>query len=93
MINEKFGIVVRNMRTETQEELAKKLGLSRTSIANIEAGTQGVSLKMAEKIAGILYFSLGEIEDLYKKFHKEELKINKDKIKKLKLRIKKLKAK
>lgn len=36
----------------TQEDLAKKIGLTRTSVVNIEAGRQRVLLHDIEKIAG-----------------------------------------
>jgi DNA-binding XRE family transcriptional regulator len=42
-----FGVAVRNLRTKagmTQEDLAKLIGLSRASIANIECGRQQVLL-------------------------------------------------
>jgi transcriptional regulator with XRE-family HTH domain len=49
-----IGAKLVHMRTTlgiSQEELAKKIGLTRTSITNIEAGRQRVLLHDVEKIA------------------------------------------
>jgi DNA-binding XRE family transcriptional regulator len=48
------GMKIEQMRTMldwTQVDLAKKVGLTRTSIANIEAGRQRILLRDVEKIA------------------------------------------
>lgn len=52
-----FGVKIANARAEagvTQDALAEAVGLSRTSITNIEKGRQAVQLHLAVKIAGIL---------------------------------------
>ncbi len=43
----------RSMLGWTQDELAKKVGLTRTSITNIEAGRQRILLHDLEKFAGV----------------------------------------
>jgi transcriptional regulator with XRE-family HTH domain len=52
-----FGHVVRNLRTErgiTQAELAERLGLGRTSVTNLESGTQNPPLSLLPEIAHAL---------------------------------------
>lgn len=49
-----LGAKIEQMRTMlgwTQQELAKKVGLTRTSICNIEAGRQRILLHDVEKFA------------------------------------------
>lgn len=41
----------------TQSDLAKRIGLTRTSVVNIEAGRQRVLLHDVEKIAGAFQMS------------------------------------
>jgi putative transcriptional regulator len=49
---------LRKMRGMTQRELALAVGMSRTTITNIEAGRQGVSLEGTYKIAVALGYKL-----------------------------------
>ena len=42
--------------TMTQEQLAKKVGISRTMITEIENGNANPSVKVAKKIAAVLGF-------------------------------------
>ena len=52
-----FGMRVAEARAKaelTQTELGEQIGLSRASVANIEAGRQRVVLHQAIKIAGVL---------------------------------------
>jgi transcriptional regulator with XRE-family HTH domain len=51
-----FGVRVEHIRTAlgwTQDELAKKVGLTRTSITNIESGRQRILLHDVEKFAEV----------------------------------------
>lgn len=45
---------VRQSRGMTQQELADKAGMARTSITNIEAGRQKISLVLLERLAHAL---------------------------------------
>lgn len=45
-----------------QEELAKKVGLERTSISNIEKGKQRLSLELAFKVTEACGFTLFDVE-------------------------------
>jgi transcriptional regulator with XRE-family HTH domain len=50
-----FGSKLESLRSTlgiTQEEVAKRVGLKRTSVVNIEAGKQRVLLDDVEKFAG-----------------------------------------
>lgn len=52
-----FGALVRAARAKsklTQEDLGKRMGLSRTAITNIEKGSQGVSLQQLYELAAQL---------------------------------------
>lgn len=52
-----FGLLVRAARMEsclTQEDLGKRVGLSRTAITNIEKGNQGVTLLQLYELAARL---------------------------------------
>lgn len=55
LINQQVGLRIRQLREAlgwTQEELAKRVNLTRTSVVNIEAGRQGgVSVEMVERFA------------------------------------------
>lgn len=65
-----FGRILKNRRAAakmSQEDLAEHLDLSRVSVANFESGQQSVSLDHAVKIASVLKFSLGELEEELKK--------------------------
>lgn len=56
-INRSFGALVRKTRGEagiTQEQLAQRIGLSRTTITNIEKGNQGVALQQLFELATAL---------------------------------------
>lgn len=55
--NYAIGVVVKRRRGEldmTQEELAGRTGRSRTTITNIESGTQGVPLELLMDLAAAL---------------------------------------
>lgn len=55
--NQHFGSTVRQRRVTaglTQEEVATRLGMSRTSIVNIEQGRQGIPLSSLPKFAAVL---------------------------------------
>lgn len=54
---EEFGLLVREARSGagvSQSELARRIGLSRTSVTNIERGRQHVSLRQLFEIARAL---------------------------------------
>jgi len=65
MSKEIFKIIrkMRMVRGFSQLEIAKKLGVSRTSYIAIEQGTRELSLAEAQKIADIFGISLEEIEN------------------------------
>ena len=51
------GGIIRSLREGaglTQESIAKAVGISRTSVVNIEQGRQNISLFVATKLAGAL---------------------------------------
>ena len=53
----KFGLRIRRIRTHlgwTQEKLAVKINLERTSVVNMEAGRQRVQLHQVKKYASAL---------------------------------------
>lgn len=59
-----FGEHLRRLRTRrglSQESLAGRAGLSRTSVVNIEAGRQGVALATLYRLAEALGASPGEL--------------------------------
>ncbi|MCW5849337.1 MAG: helix-turn-helix domain-containing protein [Anaerolineae bacterium] len=59
----RFGIAVRERRSQlgmTQEELATRTGISRSSISEIESGLENISLVRAERIASALDSTLPE---------------------------------
>jgi DNA-binding XRE family transcriptional regulator len=63
-VNESFGraVALRRVRAGlTQEQMALAIGLSRTSIANIEGGRQQVLLHHAFAISRVLGASLDEL--------------------------------
>jgi transcriptional regulator with XRE-family HTH domain len=64
----------RNRLGITQTELARKIGMVRTSLTNIESGGQKLPIHMLYKIAGILKVP---IADLLPKMKEEELDIEK----------------
>ena len=45
--------MLRKQKKWSQEDLAEKLGIERTSVTNIEAGRQGVSVERLIELAGI----------------------------------------
>ena len=64
----RFGIAVRKRRSElgiSQEELAGRAELHRTYVADIERGTQNVSLINIEKIARALTLGIGDLMSNY----------------------------
>jgi transcriptional regulator with XRE-family HTH domain len=68
---------LRGARGLTQFELAAKAGVSLSSVVNIEAGRQEPRVSLAEKIAGALGVSVGDIawptaEELTRKRPKEK---------------------
>jgi transcriptional regulator with XRE-family HTH domain len=54
----KYVAHVRKLRGYTQLNLAKRVGLSRTSIANLEGGHQETPITTLERVADILGVSL-----------------------------------
>jgi transcriptional regulator with XRE-family HTH domain len=59
-----FGDRVRRRRTELgvlQSEVARRMGLSRASISNLEAGRQHPQLHQVYEIAGILQVEVGAL--------------------------------
>lgn len=65
--NRAFGQKIRGRRTELglrQSDLAEQVGVSRTTIVNIEQGTQGVALWRAVELAKVLRITLDELVDL-----------------------------
>lgn len=64
--NCRLGAVLRKLRKEnslTQDELGKRTGLSRGTIANMETGRQAMSAFQAYQIAAVL--QLDSIDTLY----------------------------
>ena len=59
-IGRRIGIARRKFNW-TQQELADSVGLTRTSVTNIESGRQKLLLHTAVKIAGQLNIDIGEI--------------------------------
>lgn len=62
--NKHFGAVVRERRDKaglTQQDLADRLGLSRTSVVNIEQGRQGIPLSSLPKFADALGCSASQL--------------------------------
>ena len=53
--------IARKYKRITQEELAEKIGLSRTSITNIEVGKQTPSIQLIMDMAEILETSVSEL--------------------------------
>lgn len=63
-IYSQIGQSVRKGRSRlhlTQQELADRLKLTRTSVTNIEAGTQRIPVHLAYEIAHVLNLSLDEL--------------------------------
>jgi DNA-binding XRE family transcriptional regulator len=56
--------IAREAKHLTQAELAEQVGLSRTSIVNVEAGRQGCLLHMALDIAGVVGVPLMELLEI-----------------------------
>lgn len=59
-----LGRTISRLRLETkksQEELAKRVGISRTTLVNIENGTQSVSLHVVIAISQVLRCDLGSM--------------------------------
>lgn len=69
--NKDFGILIRCYREKkelSQENLAKKAKLSRTSLTNIEAGRQSCTLDTAFELANSLEIQMSEIQQIYFKY-------------------------
>lgn len=63
-IKNKFGIIVKKKRLEldlSQEKFAERIGLHRTYISEIEAGTRNIALINIEKIAKGLNMKISDI--------------------------------
>jgi transcriptional regulator with XRE-family HTH domain len=63
-VNQRVGARVRAARDATgmtQNQLAGYMGLSRTSIANIEAGRQALDLEGAALVARVLRIAVGDL--------------------------------
>lgn len=63
-ITQQFGMRLRDIRTERgvkQEQLARRAGLSRTSVVNIEKGRQGVALSTLYRLAEALELQPGDL--------------------------------
>jgi len=61
---EKLGKKVQKLRKDlghTQEELAEKLGISRTHMGHIEQGRKAPSLKVMERLARALKVKVSEL--------------------------------
>ena len=59
-----IGVQVRRLRTEqrfSQEELARRAGLSRTAVARIERGERSPAAESIERIARALDVEPGEL--------------------------------
>jgi transcriptional regulator with XRE-family HTH domain len=79
-------VLIRKSKKMTQDELSKKLNLTRASIVNIEKGTQAVTIDKLYKIAHILdckiidlllnqkeVNSMFESESIFEKYNLSEL--------------------
>lgn len=77
----------------TQQELASAAGISRVSIANIEAGRNVTNLLSYLKIQSVLRFESPslDIKNYKKKIHNTRVQAKKKKIEKIDEKIKKLK--
>lgn len=74
--NEQLGILLQKLRTEnrmTQDELAKRTGLSRASIANMETGRQAISAYQVYLMAQI--FQLKNMDAFFPTREKESAEI------------------
>lgn len=65
-LSKEFGRILKERRESaipklTQQDLADKVGLKRTSVTNIEKGNQQVSLAMLYKFAGALNISPADL--------------------------------
>ena len=63
-INERFGLAVRKRRNElgiSQEGLAERAGLHRTTVGDIERGIRNVSIENVEKLAIGLEISISAL--------------------------------
>jgi len=59
-----LGIRIRNARERAgvkQDQLARAVGLSRTSITNIERGRQGVQAYLLARVAAVLGMSVADL--------------------------------
>lgn len=63
-LNQRFGTLLQEKRKErklTQEELARRIGLGRTSVTNIEKGRQPVTLQLLFDLAKVLALSPADL--------------------------------
>jgi transcriptional regulator with XRE-family HTH domain len=63
-IEQKFGIIIRQLRTDkglSQEKLALDTCIDRTYISDIEKGNRNVSIVMVEKLANYFQISISEL--------------------------------
>ena len=63
-----FGEFIKKKRIEldlSQEEVARRLGISQVAYGRYELGTRDAGLGMIRKIADVLHFKPGEFFDSY----------------------------
>lgn len=63
-VNKRFGETLRDARKRagfTQSQLAKAIGLERTSVTNIESGLQSVSVATLARICEVLHVSASQL--------------------------------
>ena len=71
--------ILRKRRDLTQEELAKRLGISRPALTQMELGNRGIDIMEMQKLAMVLEFSLDEF--MSRGFRVEHELIDKTKVK------------
>lgn len=83
-----FGFLVKTHRKKaglSQKKLGDQIGLSRETIANIEAGRQRTMLHHASRISAILGFSIERLSE----FRRKEVLARRKKIEKIQMLVKK----